>query len=354
MSWVAAIGHTGTPVFYPPFDRFPGKGSARRGTILVELDLTPVPSARPVLRIPLQAYAAGHLSCLALPGGSFSLIIAQGARLEHKTLRLNGMEAGGTIRLAYAWDCEAGWSRFSIEKAGSHGFELASLPAPEPMALASLTAFDAIDLCAWPEMTLSFFAVSNGVEPVGPLPGLGITSVIETSFGPRALGDIQCGDLVSVGDDRAPEPVLHVVRRTVPALGSFAPIRLRAPYFDLARDLIVAPHQKLCMTGSDVEYTFGCESVLVPAGFLVNGVSALRETQVSLVSYAQILLPSHAVMRCNGARVESMFIGRMRRERGKLSASVLSDVSDTLIPEHVRMSRPVLRAFEAKALSEVA
>lgn len=354
MSWVASVGPSRASIFYPPFDRFPAKGMLRRGTVLLELVLEPVQSAQQVLRLPLQSHAAGHLSLLALPGGSFSLVVAQGAKLEHKTLRLAQLETGGTARLGFAWDCEAGWARFSVEKAGSRVFEVAFLPAPDPMSLVSLTVFDAMEICGFPEMSLGFLAVSNGIEPVGPLPGLGARSIIETSFGPRTLAELTCGDLVVPASGQAPEPVLHLASRTVPALGSFAPIRLRAPYFDLKRDLIVAPHQKLYVSGSAVEYTFGCEGVLVPACHLVNGISAQRETHVSLVSYAQVLLPSHAVLKANGACVESMFIGRMRREREKLAASVFGGISPALVPEQVRMPCPVLQSYEAKALAEVA
>lgn len=354
MSWVASISQ-GTGIrFYPPFDRMPPRGSLRRGTVLLEARLDPVTAAQPILRIPLQAHAGGHLSVLALPGGSFSLVLSQGAALLHKTVRLAQAGLGGEMRLSLAWDCDRSLARFAVEIVGERAFAVDALPIPKPLAAASLTNFEAMEICLPDGADLGFLAVSNDVEPVGPLPGLGVRSVIDTTFGPRVLGELACGDLVTTGAGNPPEPVLHVAKRTVPALGSFAPIRLRAPYFDLHQDLIVAAHQKIFMTGSVVEYTFGREAVLVPAEHLVNGVSAIRETHVALVSYGQVLLPSHSMIEANGASVESLFIGRLRRDPAKIAASVLSDANPTLIPEQASLASPVLAGYEARALIEVA
>lgn len=354
MSWIASLAQGTGARFYPPYDRVPPRGSMRRGTVLFEVRLDPAGTAQRLLRIPLQAHAAGHLSILALPGGSFSLVLSQGASLVHKTVRLAQAGLGGTLRLSLSWDCDRALARFGVEIVGERVFAIDTLPVPRPLAAASLSCFEAMEICRADGADLGFLALSNDVEPVGPLPGLGPRSVIDTSFGPRSLEDLKCGDLVSTGAGQPPEPVLHVARRVVPALGSFAPVRLRAPYFNLHRDLIVAAHQKVCMTGSVVEYTFGREAVLVPAGHLVNGVSAIRETHVALVTYAQLLLPSHSIIAANGAQVESLFIGRLRRDPAKRAASVLADANPTLIPEQAPLASPVLAAYEAQALIEVA
>ncbi|MDA7427817.1 Hint domain-containing protein [Primorskyibacter aestuariivivens] len=354
MNWIASLSQSSGSRFHPPFDKTPARGSLRRGTVLLEALLDPITAAQPVLRIPLQAHAAGHLSILALPGGSFSLVLSQGAMLAHKTLRLAQAGLGGEVRLSLAWDCDRSIARFAVEAVGDRAFVIGTLPIPKPLAAASLTSFEAMEICLPDTAELGFLAVSNDVEPVGPLPGLGVRSIVSTTFGPRVLGELACGDLVTTGAGNPPEPVLHVAQRTVPALGSFAPIRLRAPYFDLQQDLIVAAHQKIFMTGSLVEYTFGREAVLVPAEHLVNGVSALRETHVALVTYAQVLLPSHSRIEANGASVESLFIGRLRRDPAKLGASVLCDANPTMIPEQASLASPVLAGYEARALIEVA
>ncbi len=354
MSWVAALSGVGASLFYPPFDRLSPHGDLRKGTVLIELSLAPITSALSVLRMPLQAHAAGHLSILALPKGSFSIVVSQGRALVHKTVRLSEEQTRGDVRLSLSWDCEAGQARFTVEAADSTTFSTALLDTPQPMSLESLTAFDAMEICADPQACLSFMAVSNRVEPVGPMPGLGARTRIETSFGERQILDLKVGDLVHAGAEKPPEPVLFVAERVVPSLGSFAPIRLRAPYFGLQRDIIVAPHQKLYVSGPEVEYTFGCEAVLVPAGHLINGVSAFRESGLPLVQYGQVLLPSHAIIGAAGAQFESMFIGRLRRDRERLAATMLSGVASALVPEQAPATLPILKPYEAQALMQVA
>ena len=105
------------------------------------------------------------------------------------------------------------------------------------------------------------------------MPGLTAHTPITTQFGDKPICKLRRGDLV-VTDEGELVPVLQVVRRIVPARGSFHPIRLRAPYFGLSRDIVVAPHQRLIMAGSQVEYIFSKEAVLVPARHLINDVSA--------------------------------------------------------------------------------
>jgi hypothetical protein len=50
--------------------------------------------------------------------------------------------------------------------------------------------------------------------------------------------------------------------------------------------------------------------------------------------------------------LETLFVGRMRRNAALVGASVLSDVPRGLIPEHHRAGYQVLRSFEAITLAE--
>lgn len=354
MSWVAALSAGFETTLFPPFDRLRPSGAMRRGTLLLEAQLDPVPSAQTILRIPLQAHAAGHLSILALPGGSFSIVVSQGHALTHKTLRLGGDPSSEPQRMSFAWDCDAGFARFAVEQAFEDNFIVADMDLPQPMALSSLTQFEAMEICAPPEARLGFLAISNRVESIGPLPGLGARTKIETSFGARPLTELKCGDLVESAVGDAPEPVLCVAERIVPGLGSFAPLRLRAPYFGLTHDIVAAPHQKLLLTGPKVEYIFGRAEVLVAARHLVNGTSVLWEPSLPLVHYAQVLLPTNTLIESSGAALDSLFVGRLRRDRSKIAATLLRDVPGALIPEQAKVQLPVLKPYEAQALLQVA
>jgi hypothetical protein len=70
----------------------------------------------------------------------------------------------------------------------------------------------------------------------------------------------------------------------------------------------------LIILGSDVEYTFGQEAVLVPARHLVNGFAARYEPTGSTVTYTHLLLPEHETLLVAGSSFESLYIGRIRRK----------------------------------------
>jgi hypothetical protein len=198
---------------------------------------------------------------------------------------------------------------------------------------------------------MKFLALSTQIEPIGPMPSMTAHVPLATPWGQREVARLKRGDVVSAADG-AGVPILQTVRRVVPARGSFRPIRLRAPYFGLLRDILVAPEQRLVIGGSDVEYMFGRERVLVPARHLVNGVSAMHASGGVTVTYHDLVLPGCDVVQAAGAPLETMFIGRIRRKPVMLAASLLAVFDRNGLPEHALSTYPVLRPFEAITLAE--
>ena len=196
-----------------------------------------------------------------------------------------------------------------------------------------------------------FLAVSDRVEPLGPTPRLTDRVPILTPQGYRTAASLQRGDMVETMES-GPVPVLQTVSRVVPACGSFRPVRLRAPYFGLVRDIIVAPDQRLVIGGSEVEYIFGREAVLVPARYLVNGVSAIELTGAVTVRYSQVILPRHESVIAAGCPIESLYVGRLRRKPEPLAASLLAPFDRNALPEHAPSSYLMLRPFEAVTLMQ--
>jgi hypothetical protein len=74
--------------------------------------------------------------------------------------------------------------------------------------------------------------------------------------------------------DNGLQPVLKVHRLRLPSRGSFAPVILRAPYLGQGTDVLIATDQLLALSGPEVEYMFGVEEVLLPAGTLAEGTMA--------------------------------------------------------------------------------
>ena len=321
-----------------------------RGTLLLETRLSPEGRPQTLLAFH-RRYPWPSSFCLrALPCGGIILVEAQGDDIRHATLPHDPDGRMDTVRLTYTWDAPARWGQLTLERPETGAIHSVDLPPPHPMLMSEIAAIATDPARRAMDRDVEFFAVSDRVEPVGPMPTLTGRVPIATIAGERRAGDLRRGDML-VTDSGAAVPVLRTVSRTVPALGSFRPVRLRAPYFGLRADIVVAPQQRLVIGGSQVEYMFGREAVLVPAQYLVNGVSALYATGPDLVSYSHVLLPGHEAIMAAGCAVESLYVGRLRRKPAQLERSVLAQADRARLPEHARPVWPVLKPFEAITLA---
>lgn len=321
-----------------------------RGTLLAETRLSPDGRPQTLLAFRRSYPWACSFSLQALPGGGFILVESQGDGLRHATLPHEPDGRMDQVRLTYSWDAPQKWGRLTMERPETDVVHSVGMAPPHPMPLADLKTTLTDPRQREMDGDVSFVAVSDGIEPVGPMPGLTGNVPVSTPNGYLPAGHLRRGDLV-VTESGEQVPVLHAVRRTVPARGSFRPVRLRAPYFGLRRDIVVAPHQHLVISGTQVEYMFGKEAVLVPARHLINGVSALYAKGPDLVTYHHLLLPGHEAIVAAGCPVESLYIGRLRRKPEQLEASVLAGLNRSRLPEHPKPAWPVLKPFEAITLA---
>ena len=318
----------------------------RRGSILFETRLSP--DGRPQV---LFAYRDTYpvlrsLTFQAIPGGGIAMVQVQGSRISHAAIQNAQDGRTDVARITYAWDIDANWARLTLEKPEED--KVTSVAVEDPAAL-SLTDIRGLML-GRAEQTFAkdmiFAALSDRIEPVGPMPALLPATPLNTPWGYKPIAKLVRGDTV-----RTPAagvvPVLQKIERCVPARGSFQPIRLRAPYFGLRQDIVVGPEQRLLIDGPEVEYLFGQEAVLVPARHLVNGFAARTEPCGPTIRYSQLLLPRHEPLLAAGAALESLYIGRIRRDTEVLGASLLNRYDRSLLPEHPRPAHQVLRWYDA-------
>ncbi|WP_147111964.1 Hint domain-containing protein [Tateyamaria sp. syn59] len=320
-----------------------------RGTLMFEVGT--VDGAKPYDLIGISAAAPWRraLSFQSVPGGGIALLHRHGTNITQAAMRWPDDGCAQTTRVTYAWDAPNGWGRLALERPGTGDIRQRHVHLPRP-----LVADDMRDLMlADPARTLAddvlFAGVSTAIEPLGPMPSIHPDTPVATPGGYRPASDLQRGDTV-ITDKGETVPVLHAVRHTVPARGSFAPIRLRAPHFGLQRDIVVATEQRLVLRGSEVEYTFGQEAVVVAAKHLINGKGACRHSAASTVDYVQVILPGHDTLIAAGCALESLLIGRIRRDAARLDASILSGIPSRLLPEHACPFYHALSAFEATTL----
>ena len=109
--------------------------------------------------------------------------------------------------------------------------------------------------------------------------------------------------------------------------------------------------QRLVLSGSEVEYLFGHESVLVQAGHLAGGPAVQRPALPRFVSYAQPILPQQETLNVAGTIAESLYVGRLRRKPLNLAASALATLDRGTLPEHPPSTRPVLKSLDAITLA---
>ncbi len=364
MSWIAlhdakralfcAKGLVQMCTSHPPEGRGPVPAAATqqmlRGSMVVETRVSPYDRPQTLLNLASDTGSGFRLSLQAVPGGGVVLVINRGTRTVHAAVNLDTGGRADVLRVTYSWDLKAKMGRLAVEQPGTFRVSVRTVERPIGPSEADVSTCIQNGACRQVANDLSFIAFSNRIEPVGPMPSLTTQTPVMTDQGYRPVGELQRGDVVQTPSGTL-VPVLANVRRTVPASGHFAPIRLRAPFFGLTRDIITSPTQRLVIGGSRVEYMFGSEFVLVPAGHLLHGNAAKAEGNMPLVTYCQLLLPDHEAILAAGTYLESMDIGRVRRRKDILAASMLSQFPRARLPEHSRTAFPVLREFDALTLA---
>jgi hypothetical protein len=322
-----------------------------RGTLMLETRMSPNGKPQILFGYDRVFPWSRTFSIQAIPGGGITLVHSNHGEVCHATLRWRGTGRADVVRIAFSWDTQSGWAQLSLERPEESTVTSVPVRCPNPIYIQDL--HDAI--LGKGDRTFSsdavFVALSDDIEPVGPMPTLTLDTPIATPWGHKPVGTLERGDTVTT-EGSGTVPVLQRISRTVPALGSFAPIRLRAPYFGLRQDVIVAPDQRLIIGGSDVEYMFGQEAVLVPARHLVNGFAARYEPAGSTITYTHLLLPEHEALLAAGSLLESLYVGRIRRKKDQLNASLLASFERNCLPEHGKPLFPILKAFEAVTLAD--
>ncbi len=322
----------------------------KRGTLIIETRLSAHSTPQTLFSVLRTGPKVGRLSVQALAHGGIVVVDVIGEDVRHITLPFDTNGRIDVIRLSYSWDVARGFATLTLEQPELDGVSQVMLANPVGLLREDLEMAFSGRRAEWLHEDILFVAVSDKVEPVGPMPTLTGRVPVSTPKGEIPASEIRRGDLV-LTEGGETVPVLQVVRRTVPAKGTFRPIRLRAPYFGLARDIVVAPQQRLVMRGSQVEYMFGREAVLVPARHLVNDMSAFVASGPNTVTYHHLLLPGHQSVLANGCPLESLYIGRLRRNPDALARSVLSKFDRSCLPEHPKPIWPVLKPFEAVTLA---
>lgn len=349
MGWLAVCDHDSH--WSAPLRDTEADTLITRGSLVIETRLPQLRRLRP-----LVSYSGGgdwplHFALQALPDGGLSLVLDQGGEVLHRVVDCADTGRSDILRITYCWDAPAREARLVVERTDQDQIVLLPCPNPRPFLARHMAALMEPGQGRYLSPEVLFVAASSAIEPVGPMPTLAPNIPIATPSGEREAGHLRRGDLVLTPEGLA-VPVLQAVHRIVPARGSYAPLNLRAPYFGLRKDIIVASTQKLLIAGSEVEYLFGRETVHLQAGHLRGNASVQPVRAGWFARYVQVLLPGHETLLAAGSQAESLYAGRIRRKPAHLRASIFARFDRSTLPEHAPPAAAPLRAFDAMVLAE--
>lgn len=321
------------------------------GSLIVE---TTIDQENPTSTPLLQCEIAGAVNCrfsisIDTDGSTTALL-----QFDNSSCRLrvagDSSQLQTQLRITFSWDVQNNTALLSAETPENGSLSQAESNAPLPMPLKVIDALLAQKPPASVHASVTFMGVSDQIEPVGFTPSIAKQSLIETPNGLMPIENLLCGDLVTTAD-HGPQPIRWICERTVPTRGLFQPLRLRAPFFGLKQDVLVAPEQRLLFENTEIEYLFGVESVLVEARHLANNVNVIRETACEdSISLFQLLFDEHEIITVSGCQMESLFIGQIADHPEMLKSTLLSGLLPTEVPYHKEIARPLLRSYEAMAL----
>jgi hypothetical protein len=323
----------------------------RRGTIMMETDAPTLSSGSALLRLDRAGGAQGMMSLQWVPSMGLVLLVTQRDDVFHATLPLSGSPS--RLRLSFAWDLDHSIARIAAEDPLTNTAQFLTVDNPLPIFLS-----DFWSLSRGAEMVelgsgTRFIAVSEAVEPIGPMPTIDGDTLIDTPDGPRPMVALNKGDLVRTRDGEM-VAIQQILRRIVPAAGSFHPLRVPAPAFGLEQDLRVAPAQRLVVSGHDVEHAFGTDTVSIAAQHL-PGDWAVNDpvAQVGpLMTYYQVILENAEPVMCQGLALESLNLEPFQSDRHIIAHSLLASVGRSALPTHERASFPLLGPVETTSLVE--
>jgi hypothetical protein len=281
--------------------------------------------------------------------GRVVLDLRQGGARSRAALEMPPPPRDTRIRVSYAWHAPQRAARLTVELIDEGRIFQAEAYDPVPLPAADVKAITRNGRATTISKSVEFLAFSDEIEPIGFGTGVVGGTPIETTQGAVPVDKLRLGDMV-VTATAGPQPVRWIGKRRVPALGGFRPVRLRAPFFGLSRDIVVAPAHRVRLGVAEAEYMLDEDEVLLPAGRLVDGRHALAEGRHRLVTYHQILLDVHDCLLHDGLWAESMFAGNIARRPEMVKSTVLAEMPISAIPTHRAFSRTRLTEVETRNL----
>ncbi len=356
MSWIALRDRQGIALWpdgaTPPGPKlFADPGPlAPRGTLMIEVLPGELKGERLVLDAVFRQAWPGGLRLSLGPGNRVNFRMWQSNRQIDYSLRTGPLAPRRGLILHYAWDAPARRATLCAYVPGQEAMALMEFSGPIPLFFNDIAVLMDPAAChTAPEVR--FIALSDMVEPVGPVPGFAPGAAVLTPSGEVPIEKIRVGSLVTTSDGHSAQ-VRWAGSMLVPSRGSLRPMLLRAPYRGLNTDVTLAQHQRLALAGSTVEYLFNKERVAFAAGYLRDDRTAILPATSRFVRYHQILIDRPAFIVVAGMAAEPLDLTPMLRDRGLWAHTILRDLPAALVPRQRRPDLTVLNDYEALMLAQ--
>lgn len=348
MSWRILRGSDGTAHHIGAGDMSAGLGW---GTLVMEVNLAALARRRrPLIRLSPRQEPERIFSIEATGDGRLHVLRRHGSEVSHLSVGLGREPSVGALRLSYHWDQHRQSSLLTAENIAKGTIRQQEAAHALPLLPEEMSALFDPTGGSLIHPAIDWIGLADHWQTVGPTPGLSPDDLVDTPHGAVPVSVIGPGDQVLTAD-HGPLPVLWQGRVALPALGHFRPVRILAPYFGLARDIVVLPGQRIALSGAEVEYQFGEEEVLIEARHLANGQTAVWEPEAQIVPCHGLLFDRHALIRVGGIWTESLYMGRIARTTDMACATAPGTLAESgRLPIHDAPVRRELKDYEALAL----
>lgn len=356
MSWIGlrdAVSGVFSPVGLGRYDRAPFDLNAviPRGTLMLEFASDPRGGAQMLLNYGSTHPWAAGLTLTLCGNGILTLTQWQGEQRRVHELATDILTVKPSVLVTYTWDAPLRRGVLAVE-VGDSVPVFAELVPPLPMSMRDGARMMGDARHCAVNSGAAFVAIASEVMPIGVLPTLGETTMIQTPKGVVPVSQLRAGQMVTTAHGDTAQ-VRWCGSALLPARGRFAPLTLRAPYHGLRHDMTVSPNQRLQAAGSEVEYLFGTDTVALRAGHMVDGLSVRPAMCGQTYRYWQVLLDRAAPMQVAGLVFEGLDVTGVRMDPSLRPHSVLATLPAELVPMQSGDHVPLLQSYETLTLRKL-
>ncbi len=214
------------------------------------------------------------------------------------------LPSSGVGRISFSWDGPGKTWALGLEHQGKGSDTACKTRGRDPMPMLMQ---DILQICDGSGDTIRhksvlWFGAMNGDDLPARAPWVGVQTPVDTIDGPVPAGKLRAGDLLRT-DDGDFAALLSVQHMDLPSRGSFSPVMLRAPYFGAETDILVSSDQLIALSGDEVEYLFGDETVLTMAGNVTDGRAALMDYRRAVSSCVSLDIGTPRLICAQGCRL---------------------------------------------------